>query len=727
MKEIQADPELELQVIATGMHLSPEFGLTYQFIEKDGFRIDARVEMLLSSDTPAGVTKSMGVGLIGFADALNSLGPDIVVVLGDRFEILSAATAAMMARIPVAHISGGEVTEGAIDDSIRHAITKMSHYHFVAAETYRQRVIRMGEDPDRVLNVGDPALDSIVRLPLLSRAQLEAELKFRLAQPTFLVTYHPATLGNISPEGAMSELLAALDEFPSAKVIFSKPNADAGGRVLARMIDDYAARHGDRVLVKTSMGHLRYLSAMKHCDVVVGNSSSGIVEAPPLKKATVNIGERQRGRLKATSIIDCPEESKAIARALRLALSDAFQQTLPATESLYGNCNASTRIVSFLKHVDCSEPKRFYDAVEGAEAARETRVGGDFQVSAKAFAAPVAAGLPTLSKPYSYWLDTGRSALYAGLRDILRRGGCRSAYLPVYCCESVLAPFQRLGFDVRFYSMGEDLASPSGMPDPLDGSTFLYIHYFGVLNQAVGEWLRRARQRTNFFVIEDCVQASLSSGVGDDGDYVVTSYRKLAPQVDGALLGCNTPVASDAIDPDETFVSQKLIGKLLRDGGEDEDAFLRLLKESEQRLDGECAPRRMSWVSRYLMERTDFAGIAESRRRNWQTLDRLLREAELTGSLLQPVVKCLRAGEVPLGYPVKVNRGLRDELRASLQRARVFCPVHWPMDELRERSGLTPDLELSRSILTIPIDQRLQEAELKYVADCIRRFSTTLF
>jgi UDP-N-acetylglucosamine 2-epimerase (non-hydrolysing)/GDP/UDP-N,N'-diacetylbacillosamine 2-epimerase (hydrolysing) len=726
MKEIQSDPELELQVIATGMHLSPEFGLTYKLIEKDGLTIDARVEMLLSSDTPAGVTKSMGMGMIGFADALNSLRPDIIVLLGDRFEILAAATAAMMARIPVAHISGGEVTEGAIDDSIRHAITKMAHYHFVATETYRQRVIRMGEQPERVLNVGDPALDSIVRLPLLSRAQLEAELKFRLAQPTFLVTYHPATLGSISPEQAMSELLVALDQFTSAKVIFSKPNADAGGRVLSRMIDEYAARQGDRVFVTASLGQLRYLSAIKHCDVVVGNSSSGIVEAPPLKKATVNIGERQRGRLKATSIIDCPEESNAIVRALRLALSDAFQQTLPGTESLYGNCNASTRIVSFLKHIGDSEPKRFYDAIDEVETIIGTRVGGDFEVNAKAFAAPVAAPLPALSKPYVCWLDTGRSALHVALCDILRRGGGRTAYLPVYCCESVLAPFQRLGFDVHFYSMGEDLATPSSMPDPLDGSTFLYIHYFGARNQAVAEWLNTARQRTNCFVIEDCVQASLSTGVGHDGDYVVTSYRKLAPQVDGALLGSNTPVESELIDPDEAFVSQKLIGKLLRHATQREDLFLPLLERSEQRLNGTCAPRRMSWLSRYLMERTDFLSIAETRRRNWQMLDRLLRETELTGRLLHPVVKCLRSGEVPLGYPVKVNHGLRDELKIFLQRSNVFCPVHWPMDELRERSGLAPDLALSRAILTVPIDQRVDEQALEYVADRIRQFSATV-
>ncbi len=361
MKEIQRDPDLELQVIATCMHLSPEFGLTYQAIEEDGFQIDARVEMLLSSDTPVGVTKSMGLGMIGFADVLNNLRSDIVVVLGDRFEILAAASAALVARIPLAHISGGEVTRGAIDDSIRHAITKMATYHFPGAEVYRERIIRMGEQPANVMNFGNPGLDNLHRLPLLSREALEEELNFPLGHPTFLVTYHPATLGSMRPELALRTLLQALDRFPHARVIFTKPNADAGGRLLARMIDEFGAARPDRVLVVNSLGQVRYLSAMKHCDLVIGNSSSGIIEAPALKKATVNIGDRQDGRLKASSVIDCPEETEAIVSAIKLALSSEFQDLVANTESLYGDSDASRRIVAFLKLADMLGPKQFYD------------------------------------------------------------------------------------------------------------------------------------------------------------------------------------------------------------------------------------------------------------------------------------------------------------------------------------------------------------------------------
>lgn len=367
MKEIQADPGLELQLIVTGMHLSPEFGSTYKVIEEDGFKIDAKVEMLLSSDTPVGVAKSVGLGTIGFADTYDRLKPDIVVVLGDRFEILAAAQAAMVAEIPIAHISGGEVTEGAIDDSIRHAVTKMSYFHFVATEVYRARVIQMGEQPSRVINCGDPGLDNLERLMLLSREELAQSLGFPLGANYFLVTYHPATLGNLDPVSAMQELTAALDWFPQIQIVITKPNADAGGRELGKMVDEYAIRHPGRVYACTSLGQLRYLSAMKHCAAVVGNSSSGIVEAPGLKKPTVNIGDRQKGRLRASSIVDCAESAQAIVEAIDTALSVEFAQVVSQTESLYGNANASSQIKEFLKRTDCPKriSKRFYDLPTG--------------------------------------------------------------------------------------------------------------------------------------------------------------------------------------------------------------------------------------------------------------------------------------------------------------------------------------------------------------------------
>ena len=363
MEGVRGTPDLELQLIATGMHLSPEFGLTYREIERDGFSIDASIDTLLSSDTWVGLTKAVGLGTIGFAEAFERLRPDIVVVLGDRFEILAATQAAFFSGASIAHISGGEVTEGALDDTVRHCITKMARYHFVAAEPYRQRVIQLGEQPNCVFNVGDPALDSMERLPLLSRKALGDAIGLDTRASFFLVTYHPTTTGDADTAESMRALLAALDEFGAFSVLITKSNADTGGRVINAMVDAYAAANRERVLATTSLGQLHYLSAMRHCTAVVGNSSSGIVEAPALGVPTVNIGSRQHGRLKASSVIDCDPDRPAIVAAVKRALSAEFRKAAATTVSLYGNCDASARIVSALREVDIDRrhPKRFYD------------------------------------------------------------------------------------------------------------------------------------------------------------------------------------------------------------------------------------------------------------------------------------------------------------------------------------------------------------------------------
>lgn len=363
MKEIQEDPDLELQLVVTGMHLSPEFGLTYRVIEEDGFVIDEKVEMLLSSDTPVGIATSMGLGTIGFAGAFDRLKPDIVVLLGDRFEILAAAQAALVARIPIAHLHGGETTEGAIDEAIRHSVTKMSHLHFVSTDAYRKRVIQLGEHPDRVFHVGAIGLDNIRKLPLLSREELEESIGFQLRSLNFLVTYHPVTLNRMGSEAAMRELLAALDRFPEATVIFTKPNADTDGRIISRMIDEYVQQNPERCRAYTSLGQVRYLSAVKHVDVVIGNSSSGILEVPAFKKPTVNIGDRQRGRLRPTSVIDCAETAEEIAWAIEKALSPEFRGQLENMTSPYGDEYVSGKAKEILKRADLQNIlfKGFYD------------------------------------------------------------------------------------------------------------------------------------------------------------------------------------------------------------------------------------------------------------------------------------------------------------------------------------------------------------------------------
>lgn len=363
MHEITAEPELQLQVAVTGAHLSPEFGLTWRNIVEDGFAIDAKVEMLLGSDTPVGITKSLSLAVAGFAEALAALRPDLLLVLGDRYEILGAVTAATMARIPVAHLHGGELTEGAFDDSMRHAITKMSHLHFVAAEDYRRRVLQLGEAPQHVYNVGGLGIDNILRLKLLERAELEQSLDFNLGQHNLLVTFHPVTLEPGASAAQMAELLSALDDLPDTRLLFTMPNADTESRQLGEMLHAFVARRPDTAKVWTSLGQLRYLSCLRHVDGVVGNSSSGLAEAPSLRIGTVNIGERQQGRLKAASIIDCAPTREDITRALQTLYSEAFRKQLSEVINPYGEGGASARIVSILTRCTLDDllKKRFHD------------------------------------------------------------------------------------------------------------------------------------------------------------------------------------------------------------------------------------------------------------------------------------------------------------------------------------------------------------------------------
>jgi GDP/UDP-N,N'-diacetylbacillosamine 2-epimerase (hydrolysing) len=359
---IRQSTVLDLQLIATGMHLSPEFGLTVNAIEADGYHVDRKIEMLLSSDTAVGVTKSMGLGMIGFADALAELKPDLMLLLGDRYEIFAAASAAMIARVPIAHLHGGETTQGAFDESIRHSITKMSHLHFVAAEEYRHRVIQLGEQPEHVFKVGGLGIDSILRLQLLSRDELQEALNFRFLSRNLLVTFHPVTLEFNTAAQQMKELLAALSELSETGLIFTMPNADTESRELFRQIQDFCEKH-PQAKAYTSLGQLRYLSCMRHVDGVVGNSSSGLLEVPSFKKGTINIGDRQKGRLKAQSIIDCEPIRSSISNAIEKMFSPQFQNQLSTVKNPYGDGGASAAVVKILK--GCSLKgilkKRFHD------------------------------------------------------------------------------------------------------------------------------------------------------------------------------------------------------------------------------------------------------------------------------------------------------------------------------------------------------------------------------
>ena len=352
IQEIQAAETLQLQILASGMHLSTEFGMTIQEIRADGFEPDEIIEILLSSDTPSAVCKSMGLGMIGYGEAIERLKPDIVLLLGDRFETFCMATTAQVCRVPLAHIHGGETTEGAIDEAFRHSITKMSHLHFASCEKYRQRIIQLGEAPDRVFDVGSLCVENIRRTSLMERSELAESIGFSLDKPFFLVTFHPVTLEKNTTEGQFKSLLDALDVFQQYNLIFTKANADTDGRVINRMIDDYAEKYPRHCLAVTSLGMRRYLSAIKHCSAVIGNSSSGIVEAPSFKVPTVNVGDRQKGRIQAASIINCSPEARAIQQSIDRVLTPAFQKSLPGISNPYDKPNTCSTIVELLENTD---------------------------------------------------------------------------------------------------------------------------------------------------------------------------------------------------------------------------------------------------------------------------------------------------------------------------------------------------------------------------------------
>ncbi|KAA8597891.1 UDP-N-acetylglucosamine 2-epimerase (hydrolyzing) [Vibrio cyclitrophicus] len=361
LKDIQSDPELTLQLLVSGMHLSPEFGDTYKQIEKDGFQIDEKIEILLSSDSPVGTAKSMGLGVLGFADALSRLAPDVLVILGDRFEALAAAQTAMILRIPIIHLHGGEITEGAYDDAIRHAITKLSYLHGTSTDEYRNRVIQLGESPERVKNVGAIGLDHLNRGSFMTISELSESLNFDLTGPYFVVTYHPVTLGDESPEDSFQALLDALDEYPNHQIILTYPNADDGGRRIIPMLEAYAAKQPSRVLAIPSLGQIRYLSSVKHAAAVIGNSSSGIIEVPAFDVPTVNIGSRQKGRLAAKSVLNCEPSLASITEAISDAVKRNYKLDGETIINPYGQGDTSAQVIEMLKSLRFERSKAFHD------------------------------------------------------------------------------------------------------------------------------------------------------------------------------------------------------------------------------------------------------------------------------------------------------------------------------------------------------------------------------
>ncbi|WP_300386271.1 UDP-N-acetylglucosamine 2-epimerase [Clostridium sp.] len=364
VKRLKEVSEFDVRIVVTGAHLSPEFGLTYEEIIDDGFTIDEKIEILLSSDTPSSISKSMGLAMISFADYFSKLKPDMLVVLGDRYETLAVCCVAMNEKIPIAHLYGGETTEGAIDESIRHAITKLSYLHFTSTEEYRRRVIQLGEEPERVFSVGAIGIENILNEKLLSKEELESAINFKLDKPYAVVTFHPVTLEDNNSVKQFGDLLDVCKEYKDMKFIFTKANADANGRVINKLIDEFIGSNSNS-MASTSLGVLRYLSALKYSSMVIGNSSSGLLEAPSFKIPTINIGDRQKGRLQADSVINCRSNKDEINKAIELALSNDFKKVVCNTINPYGDGRTSDKIVNSIKEFLLNEKidlkKKFYD------------------------------------------------------------------------------------------------------------------------------------------------------------------------------------------------------------------------------------------------------------------------------------------------------------------------------------------------------------------------------
>jgi GDP/UDP-N,N'-diacetylbacillosamine 2-epimerase (hydrolysing) len=362
MQGIMDHPDLTLQLIATGMHLSEDFGMTVDEIEKDGFKVDFKVEILDNNDSAVGIAGAMSRGLSGVAEALDDLKPDLVLVLGDRYEIFVSVAAALVAKIPVAHIHGGELTIGAYDDAFRHAITKMSHLHFVATEEYKNRVIQLGENPNSVFLVGGLGIETIKNLKLLDQEELEKALNVKFKEKSLLITFHPTTLDEQTPRAQMQELLNAVDKLSNVTLIFTLPNADTGGREIIKMIHDYVGKNPNAYAF-TSLGQLKYLSCIAQVNGVVGNSSSGILEVPSFKKGTVNIGDRQKGRIRTTSVIDCETNKKSISKAIETLLSEQFKNSLNSVKNPFDQGNSSAKIVELISGINLQQivKKTFYD------------------------------------------------------------------------------------------------------------------------------------------------------------------------------------------------------------------------------------------------------------------------------------------------------------------------------------------------------------------------------
>ena len=733
LQDFESHCSVNLKIIVTGAHLSEEFGLTYREIEDDGFTIDEKIAGALDTSSRTALAKTVGAWTGQFAEALEGINPDLVLVMGDRYELLSISAACIFLGVPLAHISGGEITEGAIDDQIRHSLTKASHLHFVANEVYADRVRQMGEEDWRICVSGEPGLDALLRTIPQSIDELSQDLGIDLRSPTALVTYHPVTLDSTPIDQQMHEFISAL-QASDLQLVITYPNADTGSEVIIQHILDFAKRHKRPVAVRKNLGHRRYVSLLRVATMMIGNSSSGLVEAPAFNLPVVNIGTRQTGRMRAANVMDVDCKSIEIIRGMEWARS--YDRARPC-HNPYGDGNSSGRIRDFILRSFAEHSrdeilrKRFSD-LNYRKPLRP--IGGYFEIDATSFN----------SKPNTDWAKTfhldqntalvgsGRSAFRVVLNEILLQD--KIILMPEYLCgEAQIPVLRQMGVRYQYYPVlgnltisTEDLVS---MLTP-DIGAVLMINYFGLRDH--GEVANQIRAyNPNIQIIEDSAQAfyGMANQTPENhwADFTFSSFLKSFAVPDGGCVRGKSRLKSVIPEPSSSQGVSYLLGGLLKHEYLNPDAytmqppelerhFIELFVAAEKEVPE--VPVRMTALSCALLERYPLEEWMQRRKDNYRFLLAAIQDIPQ----IRPIFGDLQEAQVPLFLPIRVAASDRDALRLFLRQQRIYCPVHWPLIPELDGPKHHRAQELAQTLLSLPIDHQLGFSDLERLVQNIINF-----
>lgn len=734
MQDLKSHGSIDLKIIVTGSHLSETFGLTYRDIEADGFTIDVKLPGSLDTNSGAALAATVGNWTGQFARALEAMSPDLVLVMGDRYELLAVSSACVLLSIPLGHISGGDITEGAIDDQVRHVLTKSAHLHFVANEIHGDRVRQMGEEDWRVCVCGEPGLDNLARTPLMDIDELGRDLGIDLHKPTALVTFHPVTLEGALIEQQMRAVLAALDA-DELQYVITYPNADAGSEVIIRHILEFAQRHAQSGVVRKSLGHDRYVSLLRVVAMMIGNSSSGLVEAPAFNLPVVNIGTRQAGRMRAANVLDVDCTRSEITRGL--AWARRYDRTKPCPNP-YGDGNSSARICEFILR-NFAERTRD-EILRKRFAERRFRkllrpIGGHFEIDPATFNRapdPGWTGVFHLDRN-SAFVASGRSAFRLILDEIRLQD--KIILMPEYLCgEAQIPVLKQQSIRYHYYPVAPDLTISAADLMPTVGpdvGAVLMINYFGLRDHGAIAKEIRARNPA-IQIIEDCTQAFY--GMADQtaeahwADFSFSSFLKSFAIPDGGCVRSKRALLTTAIPtPSSRQGVAYLLGGILKheylnppasapSNTELEERYLDLFATAANEVPE--APVGMTALSRSLMDRYPFEDWIQRRRANYRFLMSAIEDV--------PHIRTISGGlannQTPLFLPVRVDATERDALRAFLRQQQIYCPVHWPLIPELDKPEHRGAQELSQTLLSLPIDHRLAPADLERIVNGLSDF-----